>query len=179
MRDARFTFRGMVLPVLLDRIPKVEETTVICVAVLYDEARDLFRMAQCETIANRSAVIHDIHDELGQSKILYQFLDKVRLVFEGVRKCLRIGHAAQSISNVIRRNHMKVRGELRDEVPKHVGGSRKPVQKKYHWSIGWACFTVEELLLIDGYGFVVDGIGLGWGWRCGSIRHLGFSDRCC
>jgi len=32
-------------------------------------------------------------------------------------------------------------------------------------------FTVEELLLIDAYGFVVAGIGMGWGWRWGSSRH--------
>jgi hypothetical protein len=72
------------------------------------------------------------------------------LVFEGVSELLRIRHAAESVSNVIGRNYMKVRGKLRDEGPKHVGGSRKPVQKKHHRSVGWARFTVENLLLIDG-----------------------------
>src|ERR1700743_3009692 len=150
MHDAGLTLRGMILPIFLDRVPKVEEATVIGVAILDNQARDLLGMAQCEAIAYRGAVIHDIHNKLCQFKILDQFLNKVRLAFEGVSERLRVRHTAESVSNVIGRNYMQVRGKRRDEVPKHVGGSRKSVQKKHHRSVGWARFTVENLLVIDG-----------------------------
>src|ERR1700722_1098860 len=100
----------MIFPIILNRVPKFEETTIIGIAVLDDEAYDLFRMAQCEAIANRSAVINYIDDELCQSKNLCQFLNKGRLVFEGVSERLRIRHTAEPISNVIGCNYMKVRG---------------------------------------------------------------------
>src|SRR3984885_1063004 len=174
MRDARFALGGMIAPILLDGVPKLQETTVIGVPVLNDEARDLFRMAQCKTIADWSAVVHNVHEELCESKMLYKLLDKVGLVFEGVSELLRIRHAAESVSDVIGRNYMEVRGEFRNQVPKHVRGGRKSVQEEHHRSIGWSCFTVEDLLLIDSYGFVVDWIRLGWGWWCGRGRHSAF-----
>ena len=46
-------------------------------------------------------------------------------------------------------------GELRDQIPEHVGRGREAVQEQHDRGAGWAGFAIEDLDAVDRFGPVM------------------------
>jgi hypothetical protein len=117
----------MVGPIGLDRIPEGAEALVIGIAVLHDQPGDALGALQRETPADRRAVVHDVHrvpaDAEASQQPVHQRVDAVESVGEG-----GVGrYVALAEAGVVGRDDAVAVGECRDQVAKHVRGSREAV----------------------------------------------------
>src|SRR6516225_7068780 len=65
-----FTILGCrLVPVFLDRVPELQKTLVIRVAVLNDQRLNAFGVTESKTIANRRTVVHHVHRIVFQAEM--------------------------------------------------------------------------------------------------------------
>ena len=114
-------FDGLLIPVLLDGIPKLSESFVISIAILHDQCLYPFRVFCYDSISNGSTVIHEVDAEPFDIEGLKKTFNDLCHVIERIIKFSHGRLFASSITGIVRRQKMKLIGQVADEVAKHVG----------------------------------------------------------
>src|SRR5262249_45114494 len=111
-------------------IPELQQAFLVGVAVLYHQSGDAFRVQQRQPVPDRRSVVHHVERVFPDLQLIEQLVDEIRHVGEGVREVLTIRKAALAVARVIRGDQAKRRGQSRNQLTKHVGRRRKPVQQQ-------------------------------------------------
>jgi hypothetical protein len=129
-------------------------------------------MGQRQTEADRGTVIEDVDGEPPQAQHFREAADHLADVLEGVGESVAVGLLGHAEAGQVRGDDVKLAGQIRDQVAKHVAGAREAVQQQHDWSTRVASRTVEHLEAID-----VDGIEANShysvSWQCsGYVRSV-------
>jgi hypothetical protein len=141
-----------------DRVPEAgHEALFVGVAVLGDDADDGSGVGECQTPADRRAVVLDVDRVLRHADGREEPAGHVGEGREGVLELVDRGGGGATEADVVRSDDAVAVGQGGDEVAEHVRAARVPVQKQEHGGVGGARFAVEDVEPIDGDGAVVDG----------------------
>src|SRR5580698_3074063 len=141
--------RSRILPVFLNRIPELQKTLIVCVAVLNDERLNAFGVTESKTIPDGRPIVHHIHRVLLQSEIFNKTVDGRHQILKSVRILFVIEHGRQSKAGEIGRNNTEGAGEPRNKITEHVRGRRKSMQKEKDRCILRACIAIEDVQIVD------------------------------
>src|SRR5215813_11675925 len=118
-----------ILPVGPNRRPAVTETLLVGVAVLRNDGGYPLRMADGEPETCWRAVVEDVHRKLIEAYDLGEAVDHAGNVLECVSEFFSRRHVGLAEPRKVRRDHKKFVGEQRDQITKHVTGTREAVQQ--------------------------------------------------
>ena len=148
--------RGSVGPIGLDRIPERLEPFLVGVAVLDDQRRDAIGMLERQPVADRRAVIHDVHRIAVDAELRQKTVDDVGVMGERVGERLVVGRGAFAEAWIVGRDDVVAIRERRDQIAEHVRRSRKAVQQQHDRRILRPRLAVEDVDAVDFGGAVVN-----------------------
>ena len=118
-------------------------------------------MLEGEAVADRGAIIHDIHGVALGADLAHQRIDHVGIMGEAVGELAMVGCVALAKARIVRRDHMIAIGQQRDQVAEHVRRRREAVEQQHHRAVGGAGFAIEHLDAIDRGAAIMDRGGRG------------------
>src|SRR5215469_10459043 len=122
--------RGRFLPIFLDRIPALAEAFFVGVAVLRNDGGDAVGMGEGETESDGCAVVEDIDGVTAEAEGFGEAVDDLGKVIEGVAELLAVRSVGETEAGKVGSEDVVALGERRDQVAKHVGRGREPVEQQ-------------------------------------------------
>src|SRR5579883_31333 len=112
--------RRSVLPVGLDRLPKLSQPLLVGIAILNDQGLHPLWIFSGNAIANRSTVIHHVETVFFQIDRGNEFLHDLSQMIKRVVKFIHTWHRTIAIPWIIRGNQMEAIGKVSDQIAEHV-----------------------------------------------------------
>jgi hypothetical protein len=112
---------GRVLsPIGLDRIPDRGEADIIGITILDDDRRHALRLVEREAQPDRRAIVLHVDRELPGADRVSERVDHAIEIVERISELRAVRLRGVAEARVVRRDHVVLVGEQRDQVAEHV-----------------------------------------------------------
>ena len=108
-----------------------------------------------QAVADRGAVVLDVDGVFGQAELLGELVDHLRQVVEGVGELVVRRHRAVAVAGVVRRDHVILVRQRRDQIAEHLRAGREAVEQEDRRGVLRAGLAVEDVQVADLHGLVV------------------------
>jgi hypothetical protein len=142
---ARWRWRTLHGAAEQDRAQLVRDAFCIRIGVLNDERRDALRVPGRKAKADGATEVLQIESVALEADALGEGLQHIGEMIEGVRKRVDARASAVAKAGIVRRNEVIAIGQPRDQIAKHMRGSREAVQEEDGRRIARAGLSIEDL----------------------------------